>query len=513
MEKRHEKQLESFLDVLTKRLTLSEADKKNFVNEVKEKQTQEIIKIVTERLESRPDRERKLLNSQPNPPAPTAPPTAPPAPAVSTKMPGDRPFGVVSPGSLDKVCWTDAVENYYIPEFATDDGPSWTTLEDAKLYCELYQVDCSGITRTLSSKGFSYEARAYYTFRPSTSNETSWVKYKCHGNETDPKVISAKETTKMLGVRNTSVPKGFYVPSFNCNQSSAKSAIKEKKQIERIWVWGERNSGTGLTQTLLDQNFVLSEKVIGGLPWKHGWMHQQDLTGMHKTLNVLLVKDAYAWLGSMQKAPIHAPDHADLPMEVFLLQEWCSERNAIEVDKHPLTSKRLANIFQVRVAKLLDWEAVAPCLPYVYILRYEDLIANMTAAILDIAQKFKLKMKGPKVNTSTCVISFGGCANQKKGERINQTKVKQEADAKAQYYLKRQFLENFEKSAADLVAQNLDYDLERKFGYEYDYVPSMILNRERSKANKTPEMLQAEKRAAQPAGKKKKKNKKKWRGI
>jgi len=501
---------------MTKRLALSEADKRTFANEWKEKQTQEIIKIVSERLEdeSRRDRDRKLLNSLLDQTKPKSQAPKPPSPPVLPPMQkaDDRPLGVISPGALDKVCWTDEVKNYYLPEFANEDGPSWPTLSQAKVFCEFYQADCSGVTRTVSSKGVSYEARAYYFLRPSTSNETSWVKYKCHGTETDPNVISAIESSSMIGVNQTSVPENFYVSPFDCSRSAAKSAIKNAKSIERIWVWGERNSGTGLTQNLLEQNFALPEKVIGGLQWKHGWMHQQDLSGMHKTLNVLLTKDAYAWLASMHKSPIHAPDHADLPLEVFLLQEWYSERNTVEVDKHPITNKRLANIFQVRAAKLLDWEAVAPCLPYTYVLRYEDLIANTTKAILDIANKFAsagLRLKNPVINTSTCVISFGGCSSKKE---TNKTKIQLEAKQKSKYYLDRQYLDTFEKRAADLVARNLDYATERRFGYEYDYVPELIVNREKSKAHKGPEVLQAEKRAV-PRDKRKKKNKKKWRGI
>jgi len=257
----------------------------------------------------------------------------------------------------------------------------------------------------------------FFFFRQSTGNESSWIKYKCNGTETTPDTISAINTTLIPGIKNTTVPKDFYHSPFNCQNSPAKNARQDATNITRIWVWGERNSGTGLTQILLDQNFLLSEKVIGGLPWKHGWMHQQDLTLMSNTLNILLVKDAFSWLASMHKAPIHAPDHAELPLEVFLLREWYAEKDIGEIDQHPVFGTRLVNIFQVRAAKLIDWNVVSPCLPYTYVLRYEDLIQNTTEAILSIAKTFSqngLTLKTPgKIDTNVCVISFGGCINKK----------------------------------------------------------------------------------------------------
>jgi len=295
-----------------------------------------------------------------------------------------------------------------------------------KAICEYYYYDCSGVTRVEGTNGkISYEARALFFLRKSAIKETSWIKYKCHGNETAPEELSATKSSRIRGVVDSSVPHGFYQSPFDCANSPAKNANALAGSIHRIWVWGERNSGTGIAQTILDQNFILSEKVIGGLPWKHGWMSQQDLSQMQNTLNILLVKDAYSWLHSMHKAPIHAPDHADLPLEVFLLKEWYAEKDIGEIDKHPVTGGRLANIFQVRAAKLYDWKSVASCLPLTYVIKYEDFISNTTKAILDIANTFAskgLRLKNPKViNTSVCVITFGACANKKEK---NQTKNK-----------------------------------------------------------------------------------------
>ena len=53
----------------------------------------------------------------------------------------------------------------------------------------------------------------------------------------------------------------------------------DPRRINKIWIWGERSSCTTLMTELIRQNFRLGcgdpggdECVIGGLPWKHGYL-------------------------------------------------------------------------------------------------------------------------------------------------------------------------------------------------------------------------------------------------
>jgi len=218
----------------------------------------------------------------------------------------------------------------------------------------------------------------------------------------------------------------------------------------------------------------------------------------------------------MQKSPIHAPDHADLPMDLFLLKEWYAEKDIGEIDRHPITNERFQNIFQVRVAKLVDWNAVASCLPYTYVMKYEDLVSNATQAILDLAKTFEpagLRLKNPnRINTSVCVISFGGCVNKKEK---NQTKIRQESEAKRQYYINHQYLSSFERGTSRLILQNLNQKIEEQFGYNYSHVMKFMDNREieRLKVGLSPEKMSSDKRRLPKPKRKPRKNRKKWKGV
>ncbi len=76
---------------------------------------------------------------------------------------------------------------------------------------------------------------------------------------------------------------GFYV-----------KAGKDPKVIKRMWIWGERNSCTTLVTDILFRNFApnLSCKdkpcVKGGMPWKHAFMREADLSEQETTLHILV---------------------------------------------------------------------------------------------------------------------------------------------------------------------------------------------------------------------------------
>jgi len=254
----------------------------------------------------------------------------------------------------------------------------------------------------------------------------------------------------------------FFEPIFQCSRSKASLAKKYPRGISRIWVWGERNSGTGMTQRLMNMNFNLSEEVIGGLPWKHGFASQQLLHDMDRTLNIFVVKDTYAWLNSMKQHPHHAPYFLHVDWVTFLTQKWYSEVDGREVDRNPQTRKSLANIMQLRAAKLRDWIKVRECVPYHYTVRYEDLIRNVTEVILDISQKFQshgLKLRNDAPNENVCLVYFGEC--------IDSYNLSNEIRKKRAYYLNRDYLREIPTFVKPYIMRNIDNVTEQIVGYSY----------------------------------------------
>jgi hypothetical protein len=96
-----------------------------------------------------------------------------------------------------------------------------------------------------------------------------------------------------------------YTSPFECGVPTDYRAVGKQK-IDQLWVWGERNTGTGYTQRLFDFNLDIPNEVIGGLTWKHGFMHAQQLAASSHTVFLFMVRDLFGWLESMNRAPHHA---------------------------------------------------------------------------------------------------------------------------------------------------------------------------------------------------------------
>jgi len=112
-------------------------------------------------------------------------------------------------------------------------------------------------------------------------------------------------------------------------------ATGNKKNIERIWIWGERNSCTTIVMAILKRNFVLgcsegmspgnlTRCIKGGVPWKHDFTRRADLDNQHNTINLLVTRHPYEWISSMQKHPYYAYMHEDVKMLDFVTREWLS---------------------------------------------------------------------------------------------------------------------------------------------------------------------------------------------
>ncbi|EKX38799.1 hypothetical protein GUITHDRAFT_143986 [Guillardia theta CCMP2712] len=151
----------------------------------------------------------------------------------------------------------------------------------------------------------------------------------------------------------------------------------DPRRINKIWIWGERSSCTTLMTELIRQNFRLGcgdpggdECVIGGLPWKHGYLRHAgtpvtcihalessetreeetrdqsedeerrcsrtrsrrraggdllpsaDVRHQAQTLNLLVTRSPYEWVESMHRHPFYAEVHNNLDMSTFLAREW-----------------------------------------------------------------------------------------------------------------------------------------------------------------------------------------------
>ena len=135
--------------------------------------------------------------------------------------------------------------------------------------------------------------------------------------------------------------------------------------VTRFQVFGERSSGTNFVKRLIGRNTALTP--IEDLGWKHGFPH---MTAVPQDVAVICVtRNAVDWVGSMFTKPWHCtPAMQALPFDRFIRAEWdtiadrpryfpqiesIGGRGApLQLDRHPLTGRRFANIFDLRRHKL-----------------------------------------------------------------------------------------------------------------------------------------------------------------
>ncbi|MGR3615997.1 MAG: hypothetical protein ACU0BB_08145 [Paracoccaceae bacterium] len=133
----------------------------------------------------------------------------------------------------------------------------------------------------------------------------------------------------------------------------------------RFQVMGERSSSTNLTKRLMMMNTPLDESEVLG--WKHGFPGMMAIPG--NLLVVGVVRNAISWARSMHAKPWHTtPAMQNLEFSDFIRAPWDTiidrpkyfpgaEKQGtvghfLQYDRHPITGKRFASLFDLRKAKL-----------------------------------------------------------------------------------------------------------------------------------------------------------------
>lgn len=137
--------------------------------------------------------------------------------------------------------------------------------------------------------------------------------------------------------------------------------------LSMFQVIGERATATNMVRKVIDKNVDITRTE--GLGWKHSAPHMVALPA--ELLSVVVVRNAVSWALSMHKRPWHAhPDLQALDFSGFLHAEWRSivdrpsdfdeihpELTALvagaelQLDRHPVTGRRFANLFELRAVK------------------------------------------------------------------------------------------------------------------------------------------------------------------
>ena len=92
-----------------------------------------------------------------------------------------------------------------------------------------------------------------------------------------------------------------------------KTRTTMSKSIDYIQIFGERNSGTNYLKQLLEINLDPKIEIGSKFGWKHGFTHKRAIKNKdtEHTLFLVLTKDPYSWLISMNQRPHQAVQSID----------------------------------------------------------------------------------------------------------------------------------------------------------------------------------------------------------
>lgn len=149
--------------------------------------------------------------------------------------------------------------------------------------------------------------------------------------------------------------------------------------MERIKIYGERNTGTKYLEWLINKNLGIEPDAGFRLGWKHRLI-PEDPGCFEKdspdTLFICMTKNPYSWLLSMHKRPLKHMMLRKTRFVDFLNYSFGDYINPVEL----WNKKNHGFLYLEKMVK------------YYHLMRYEDLLDDPEGIIRSIAEKYGYKM-------------------------------------------------------------------------------------------------------------------------
>ena len=193
-----------------------------------------------------------------------------------------------------------------------------------------------------------------------------------------------------------------------------------------VQIFGERCSGTNYLEALVRKNYpeVEPTTAFGGKHWfirGHEPRGRANATTDHQcgrslddsddTLFLVIHRNPFDWVRSIQATPYHAWTHDSLPLAEFIRKPWVSSEVAAVNPTWDLREdgyyfiEEAANVLALRTMKLQHFLGLGNVVPHVAQIRYEDLAAD-PSLLATIAEQFEIRLDGADVRNTDRY--FGG---------------------------------------------------------------------------------------------------------
>jgi hypothetical protein len=233
--------------------------------------------------------------------------------------------------------------------------------------------------------------------------------------------------------------------------------------IRYVQIFGERCSGTNYLAALVRKNFpdVELTQEFGGKHWfirGHGPRGRANSTTDHQcvrtlddsdnTLFLVIHRNPFDWVRSIQATPYHAWTHDSLPLDEFIRKSWVSSEVAavnptweVREDGYYFIEEA-ENVLALRTSKMRHFLGLNGVVPHVVQIRYEDLAAD-PGLLATIAENFEIRLDGLELQNTDRY--FGG-------------KDKKVFDGPREYA-------PINESNREFINRHLDWDVESLVGY------------------------------------------------
>ncbi len=164
--------------------------------------------------------------------------------------------------------------------------------------------------------------------------------------------------------------------------------------IKFVQLFGERCSGTNFLSSLINKNFdsVIQTKDFGGKHWyikdhyprcranqSTDYQCVRSLNESDDTLFVVLFRNPFDWLRSIQATPYHAWQHSGLDFSAFIRKPWISsESSRVNLDWPDSAEgywfiEEAENILRLRAMKIWHLRNLQEVVKHVCYINYEVL--------------------------------------------------------------------------------------------------------------------------------------------
>ena len=234
--------------------------------------------------------------------------------------------------------------------------------------------------------------------------------------------------------------------------------------IDNYQIFGERRSGTNYLANLLRKNFsgIRETTKFGG---KHWFIKDHQPRGLENqttdrqceipleqsdhTLFLVIYRNPYDWLRSINLKPFHADGHWNLPFSEFIRKPWISytteklNSSWRDNENNYFFIEKADNVMVNRSMKIRHFLALDSKVKNICHINYEHLLSDIDL-LAGIAEEFKIQLKHPFIKD----MPF------RMGDGI----------AKRQGFIETQY-ESCTPKDMEFINQQLDWDLERSIGY------------------------------------------------